>query len=99
MTTSLQSAIVLSLPAATHSDVALGLVRSEVLSWDEEDVVNDFLKPLEWGKYIDTFLEQGVDGQLLLMLSQSECEDDLGMTSRDAHFLLVATRYCNAHIS
>ena len=90
-----KNAIFISLPAASNSHVGLSLIKHVVSKWIEEEVVDNFLTPLGWQQYIDTFITEGVDGELLLNLTREECEDDLGMVPRDANFLTVCIKYCN----
>jgi serine/threonine protein phosphatase PrpC len=85
--------IKISTAAATHADEVLTLTKEVVNSWTEDDVVERFLKPLELDEYVDVFREEGVDGKLLLELTQLECEDDLMMNPLDARFLKMATTF------
>ncbi|GMI43216.1 hypothetical protein TeGR_g6867, partial [Tetraparma gracilis] len=79
--------------AATHADEVLGLTKEIVSSWNEQEVVDRFLGKLELDAYAEHFLKEGVDGKLLLELTQLECEDDLMMSPLDARFLKMATTY------
>lgn len=69
-----------------------------MLTWDENEIVDKFLKRVGWDNYIETFVAEGVDGQLFLMLTHTDCMDDLLMTARDAHFLITSIQYCNSHV-
>ena len=50
--------------AATHSDEVLRLHKDLVVSWNEEEVVDKFLRLCELDEYGDNFIEEGVDGKV-----------------------------------
>jgi len=79
--------------AAIHADEILGLTKDTVSSWTEDEVVEGFLKKLDMMEYEQFFREEGVDGKLLLELTQLEFEDDLMMNPLDARFLKMGTTY------
>eukprot|EP00520_Triparma_pacifica_P003958 CAMPEP_0118667938 /NCGR_PEP_ID=MMETSP0785-20121206/20066_1 /TAXON_ID=91992 /ORGANISM="Bolidomonas pacifica, Strain CCMP 1866" /LENGTH=517 /DNA_ID=CAMNT_0006562451 /DNA_START=316 /DNA_END=1869 /DNA_ORIENTATION=+ len=81
--------------AAMHSDELLRLNKEVILSWDEHKVVENMLKLCELDVYGEHFIEEGVDGKLLMELTQDEMEDDLLMNSLDARFLKMATTFLN----
>ena len=58
---------------------------NEISSWDMEDIA-ECLTDLQLGKYIDTFADSQVDGQLLLDLDESVLID-LGLTPFEARKL------------
>ncbi|XP_053561205.1 NAD(+) hydrolase SARM1 [Bombina bombina] len=60
-------------------DVPRRIARS-VPNWKPLEVQN-WLQQIGFNKYSDTFMEQQIDGDLLLRLTEVELRDDLGITS------------------
>lgn len=91
--------IKISTRAATHCDEVLRLSKEVVLGWDEHGVVEHFLRLCELDGYGEHFVEEGVDGKLLMELTQDEMEDDLMMNGLDARFLKMATTFLDRIVS
>mmetsp|Transcript_22700 Transcript_22700/g.42675 ORF Transcript_22700/g.42675 Transcript_22700/m.42675 type:complete len:331 (-) Transcript_22700:56-1048(-) len=88
----------IALRAASHSDKIIKITKDVVISWNGQEVVDKFLKVCELDCYSETFLAEGVDGKLLLELSQAECQDDLLMNALDARYLIMATTFLNSSL-
>lgn len=86
----------IALRAATHADAIIRMTKDIILTWSCKEVIDKFLRICELDCYVDTFYEEGVDGKLLLELSQTECEDDLLMNSLDARYVVMCTTYLSA---
>lgn len=88
----------IALRAASHSDELIKITKDVILTWNGQEVVDNFLKVCELDCYTENFLQEGVDGKLLLELTQSECQDDLLMNTLDARFLVMTTTFLNSSL-
>ncbi|CAO4371157.1 unnamed protein product [Caenorhabditis nigoni] len=78
----------------------------QVPEWTKDDVAC-WLKRTEFEAYINNFLGQGVDGDLLLQLTENELVEDLGMSSglhrkrflRELHKLKMSVDYSKIDVT
>lgn len=76
-----------------HCDKILLMKKDDVCRWSDSEVVSKFLGPCNLSCYSSSFLEEGVDGSLLLELTDKDFEDELMVQSADARFIRMAVNY------
>lgn len=66
--------------------------QEDVESWDEQGVVDNLLNKCGFGKYVEIFLENGIDGECLIEVTSQEFKNDLEMDEKDVRFLASCIR-------